>query len=149
MAREEPKEWLGSEWYWALTHGTGHVSPDREFGERCWPPNFVFNLTHVECIWDSAVGIRRCFFGVFRCFLRSGCVDRRGAGRGSKDGLTCIVPAVSQECLFVGLALHPVPAQEPLCNWEGAVLEEYFFTGCYRVLRDCQGKGTCGLVVST
>ena len=41
LAREEPKEWLGSEWYWALIHGTGHVSPNREFGERCWPPNFV------------------------------------------------------------------------------------------------------------
>ena len=53
-------------------------------------------------------------------------MDRRGAGRGLKDGLTCIVPAVSRECLFVGLALHPVPAQEPMCYWEVAVLEEYF-----------------------
>ena len=47
--------------YWALTHGTGHVSPNRKFGEWCWPPNFVYNLTHMECFWDSAVGIRSCF----------------------------------------------------------------------------------------
>ena len=123
--------------YWALTHGTGHVSPNREFGERCWPSNFIFNLTHVECIWDSAVGIRRCFFGVPAAFFAQDAWTVGGAGRGSKDCLTCIVPAVSLECLFVGLALHPVPAQEPLCNWEGAVLGNiFFFSRDVTVFRD-------------
>ena len=91
------------------------------------------------------------FFEVFPLrFFAQDAWTVAGQCRGSKDGLTCIVPAVSQECLFVGLALHPVPAQEPMCNWEGAVLEEYFFfTGCYCIWRDFQGKGACGVVVST
>ena len=41
-------------------------------------------LSHVECIWDSAVGIRRCFsFQLeFTLHYRSGCVDRSGTRRG-------------------------------------------------------------------
>ena len=73
-------------------------------------------------------------------------MDRSGTGRGSKDGRRLLVLVVSQRYLLVGSALLPVPT--PKFGWQVAVREELFFAGCYRVLKDGDGRGTCGGVVT-
>ena len=65
------------------------------------------------------------------------------------NGFTFVVLAVSQECLFVGLALRPVSTREPMCSRGVAVLEELVSAECYSILRGRHGRGNYGWILPT